>query len=64
MRTIFLEATRLEDYLKQSGQHAPFTVARLLSRQDWQPFEQGYAATGRAPYAPHLMMGLILYGVM
>ena len=27
-------------------------------------FEQRYAATGRAPYAPAQMMGLILYGVM
>lgn len=40
------------------------TVARLLDEQDWQTFEQRYAATGRAPYAPRLMMGLILYGVM
>jgi transposase len=61
---IFLGTTRLEEYLKQAGQHASFTVARLLSEQDWLPFEQRYAATGRAPYAPHLMMGLILYGVM
>jgi transposase len=61
---IFLGTTRLETYLRQSGQHAPFTVARLLGEQDWLPFEQRYAATGRAPYAPHLMMGLILYGVM
>ena len=61
---IFLGTTRLETYLRQSGQHAPFTVARLLGEQDWMPFEQRYAATGRAPYAPHLMMGLILYGVM
>jgi transposase len=61
---IFLGTTRLGTYLKQSGQHAPFTVARLLGEQDWLPFEQRYAATGRAPYAPPLMMGLILYGVM
>jgi transposase len=50
--------------LKQAGQHAPFVVAHLLGQQDWLPFEQRYAATGRAPYAPRLMMGLILYGVM
>lgn len=63
-RTIFLGATRLEEHLKRSGQHAPFTVTRLLAGQDWRPFEQRYAATGRAPYAPQLMVGLILYGVM
>ncbi|HXI88445.1 MAG TPA: transposase [Blastocatellia bacterium] len=61
---IVLGTTRLEDYLKQAGQRAPFVVAHLLGQQDWLPFEQRYAATGRAPYAPRLMMGLILYGVM
>jgi hypothetical protein len=52
---IFLGTTRLQDYLQQSG--LPHSVARLLHEQDWQPFEQRYAATGRAPYAPRLMMG-------
>lgn len=61
---IFLGTMRLEEHLKRSGQHAPFTVARLLGTQDWQVFEQRYAATGRAPYAPQSMVGLILYGVM
>ncbi|WP_168787589.1 transposase [Paraburkholderia aromaticivorans] len=61
---IVLGTTRLADYLKQAGQRAPFVVAHLPGQQDWLPFEQRYAATGRAPYAPRLMMGLILYGVM
>lgn len=61
---IFLGPTRLEEHLKRSGQQVPFTVARLLGEQDWRPFEQRYATTGRAPYAPQLMVGLILYGVM
>lgn len=61
---IFLGTTRLEEHLKQAGQVAAFTVARLLDAQDWRPFEARYAATGRAPYAPRLMLGLILYGVM
>jgi len=61
---IFLGTTRLQDYLQQSGQFTPLIVARLLDEQDWQTFEQRYAATGRAPYAPRLMMCLILYGVM
>ncbi|WP_182915832.1 IS1182 family transposase [Massilia cavernae] len=63
-RSIFLGAVRLEDHLKQVGQTAAFTVANLLDEQDWQPFEARYASTGRAPYAPRLMLGLILYGVM
>jgi transposase len=61
---IFLGTTPLADHLKQSGQVAAFTVADLLDRQDWRAFERRYSATGRAPYAPRLMLGLILYGVM
>jgi hypothetical protein len=61
---IALGATRLEDWLKQAEQNAPFVVARLLEQQDWLAFEQRYAGTGRAPYSPRQMMGLILYGVM
>lgn len=61
---IFLGTTRLEEYLKQTGQVSAFTVASLLDEQDWRAFEDRYAATGRAPYSPRLMLGLILYGVM
>lgn len=63
-RNIFLGTTRLEDYLLQSGQTDPFEIAKLLDAQDWSEFEARYAATGRAPYSPRLMLGLILYGVM
>jgi len=61
---IFIGTSRLEHYLNQVGQTAPFIVAHLLDQQDWRPFEVRYAATGRAPYGPRWMMGLILYGVM
>jgi transposase len=63
-RQIVLGTTRLADYLQRAGQRAPFVVADLLERHDWQAFEQRYAGTGRAAYAPRQMMGLILYGVM
>lgn len=63
-KAIFLGTVPLADYLKQTGQVAPFTVADLLDKQDWSVFENRYAATGRAPYSPRLMLGLILYGVM
>ncbi len=63
-RAIFLGTTRLEEYLRQSGQTEPFEIAKLLDTQDWSPFEARYAATGRAPYSPRLMLGLIVYGVM
>ena len=63
-RAIFVGTTRLEDHLKQAGQTSVFVVADLLDALDWQVFEARYAATGRAPYSPRLMLGLILYGVM
>lgn len=61
---IFLGTVPLEEHLRQSGQTAAFTVAKLLDAQNWDGFEARYAATGRAPYSPRLMLGLILYGVM
>jgi transposase len=61
---IFLGMTPLEEHLRQARIRAPFVVADLLDAQDWTPFEDRYAATGRAPYAPRAMMGLILYGIM
>lgn len=61
---MFVGTVRLEQYLRASGELAALKVARLLDEQDWQVFEQRYAATGRAPYAPRCMMGLILYGIM
>jgi len=56
--------TPLEDYLKQAILKEPFVVAQLLDEQDWSAFERRYATSGRAPYAPRRMLGLILYGVM
>lgn len=61
---IVIGTTPLEQYLRESGQTEPFTVAELLDAQDWTEFEARYAHTGRPPYAPRLMLGLILYGVM
>jgi transposase len=63
-KAIFLGTVSLADHLQQSGQMAPFTVADLLDDQDWSVFENRYGPTGRAPYSPRLMLGLILYGVM
>lgn len=63
-RKIFIGTTRLEDYLTQSSQTDPFEIAKLLDAQDWGEFESRYAPTGRAPYCPRRMLGLILYGVM
>ncbi|HZJ92676.1 MAG TPA: transposase [Thiopseudomonas sp.] len=63
-KAIFLGMTPLEDHLRQASIVVPFVVADILDAQDWTPFEERYASTGRAPYAPRAMMGLILYGIM
>ncbi len=63
-RAIVVGTTTLAQYLEQADQTDVFTVANLLDGQDWSPFEARYAATGRAPYAPRQILGLILYGVM
>ena len=61
---LFLGLTRVDQYLEQAGLSAPLSVAALLDEQDWSEFETRYAQTGRAPYAPRAMMGLILFGIM
>lgn len=61
--TIYLGQTSLENYLKSAKITAPFIIRDFLIQQDWQPLESLYAPTGRAPYAPFTMMGLILYGI-
>lgn len=61
--SIYLGQTALKDYLKSAKIIAPFVIRDLLLQQDWQSFESLYAPTGRPPYAPFAMMGLILYGI-
>jgi transposase len=61
---IFIGPVRLEEYLKEASQKAPFVVAELLDGEDWKPFEERYSAVGRAPYSPRAMLGLILFGIM
>ena len=63
-RELFLGMTPLDQYLEQASLTAPLSVARVLDSQDWSEFESRYAQTGRAPYAPRAIMGLILYGIM
>jgi transposase len=39
-------------------------VRAFLWRLDWTELEARYALTGRSPYAPAVVMGLVLYGIM
>ena len=61
---LYLGMTPMDKYLEQAGLKAPLIIAPLLDQQDWSEFEARYAPTGRAPYAPRAMMGLILFGIM
>lgn len=54
----------LEQYLEGTGLRTPKIVGKMLDEQDWSAFEARYATSGRPPYAPRNMMGLILYGIM
>jgi len=62
--TLYLGQLPIEQHLRQSGIEEPFVVRRLLAKQDWRAFEANYAQSGRAPYSPRSMLGLILYGIM
>ncbi|WP_372972610.1 transposase [Marinobacter sp.] len=63
-RDIYLGSQPLEVHLQEAGIDEPLTVRRLLQEQDWSAFESRYATTGRPPYAPSAMMGLVLYGIL
>ena len=60
---IYFGNAPLKRHLEQANQHAPFIIAKLLNDQNWTDFESKYAASGRPPYAPRCMVGLILYGI-
>lgn len=54
----------LKQHLQLADQKTPLMVAGLLDEMDWSSFENRYANTGRPPYAPRNMVGLILCGIM
>jgi transposase len=54
----------LDKYLAETGQTMPLLVADLLDEMDWEKFEEKYAWSGRAPYAPKLMVGIVLFGIL
>jgi hypothetical protein len=61
---IMLGGVRLDEHLKAMGIVWPFTVARLLSEQSWAPFLARLSPTGRPPYAPWAMVGLVVAGIL
>jgi transposase len=61
---IFIGETRLDSYLRLMELDWVVGVRELLRELDWTEFEARYLLTGRSPYAPAAMMGLVLYGTM
>ena len=60
---IYFGHAPLKNHLQQAQQHVPFIIADILNGQDWTAFESKYATSGRPPYAPRCMVGLVLYSI-
>jgi len=54
----------LKEHLQKCGSNQSFVIDEVLRAQDWSVFEVAYKAGGRPAYAPRVMVGLILFGVM
>ena len=60
---IFIDMTPLKKHVNQAGINSLFVVAERLDAQDWTVFEQRYAPSGRAPYAPRAILGVNSLGI-
>jgi transposase len=63
-REIFIGGRRLDEYLRDSGQEWPLKVRTFMGQRDYSKFVEKYKSGGRPPYAPVLMLSLVLYGLM
>ena len=61
---LFLGARRLRGYLEQCGQKDVLRLSDSLDELSFADFEKKYDGPGRPPYAPRLMVGLIMYGLL
>ena len=61
---IRINELRLDDVLRQVGQHAPLKIRAWLAQMSFSEFEQAYPAGGRPAYAPRAMVAVILSGIM
>lgn len=63
-REIRLGVQRLDEHLRAMGLRDALVLRELLSEQDWSAFEAHYSPEGRPGYAPWLMTGVVLFGLM
>jgi len=61
---VFIGAMRLRVYLEHCGELGALRLADALRMLDWKDLEAKYSGPGRAPYAPRLMAGLVIYGLL
>lgn len=55
---------RLDEHLRGMGLRDGRVVRALLAGRDWSAFEAHYSAEGRPAYAPRLMAGIVLFGLL
>lgn len=55
---------RLDEHLQAMGLRDALVVKQLLDELDWSAFVNCYSALGRPGYAPWLMAGVVLFGLM
>ena len=63
-RDIRFGTQRLDAHLREMGLGDALALRQILSEQDWSGFEAQYSPAGRPGYAPWLMAGVVLFGLM
>lgn len=63
-RRLFLGATPLDQYLEDARLGWVVQMRALLDQVEIGPFLGRYKGTGRNPYHPRVILGLILYGML
>lgn len=61
---LFLGAERVDSYLKAHGLGWVVRLREELQKTDFSDLEVNYQGTGRRPYHPRMMLGLMVYAVL
>lgn len=61
---LFIGAERLDQYLKRCSMEWVVRLRGELERLDYSLLEASYQRTGRNPFHPRTMLGLIVYGIL
>jgi transposase len=61
---LWLGPQRLDDYLNGHGLGSVVRLRREIERLDYTDLVVAYQASGRRPYHPRTLLGLILYGIL